>query len=64
MPLAPIEVHGQPAFDALVSESSVPVIVDFWAHWCGPCRMMAPELETVARRKAGEVLVVKVNTEP
>src|SRR5688572_22386844 len=62
-PAAPVEVHGAHVFDRLVSEASVPVIVDFWAPWCGPCRMMAPELEKAARNLAGEALVVKVNTD-
>jgi thioredoxin 2 len=50
-------------FDALVASSSLPVVVDFWAPWCGPCHMMAPELEKVARSAAGEWLIVKVNTD-
>ncbi|MEO6223505.1 MAG: thioredoxin [Vicinamibacterales bacterium] len=50
-------------FDTLVSLTSIPVLVDFWAAWCGPCRMVAPELERVAARKAGQLLVVKVDTE-
>ena len=62
-PDAPIEVHGAAIFDALVSTASVPIVVDFWAPWCGPCRMVAPELEKVARNLAGRVLVVKVNTD-
>ena len=62
-PSSPVEVHGTRLFDQLVAEASVPVIVDFWAPWCGPCRMMAPELEKAARSLAGEALVVKVNTD-
>ena len=62
-PAAPIDVHTPQQFDALVAASSIPVIVDFWAPWCGPCRMVAPELEKVARKMAGEALVVKVNTD-
>src|SRR5262249_21364968 len=51
------------AFDALVRESPLPVVVDFWAPWCGPCRMVAPELEKVARRASGSYVVAKVNTD-
>lgn len=60
---APVEVHGTATFDALVSKTSVPIVVDFWAPWCGPCRMVGPELEKVARNLAGRVLVAKVNTD-
>ena len=50
-------------FDAEVKTSDGPIVVDFWAEWCGPCRMVAPEIQKVAARQAGRVLVVKVNTE-
>jgi thioredoxin 2 len=62
-PGEPIEVPSVEAFDALVRGSGYPVVVDFWAPWCGPCRMVAPELEKVAARNAGRWLVVKVNTD-
>lgn len=50
-------------FQVEVLKSDQPVLVDFWAPWCGPCRMMAPELEKVAKEAAGQWLVVKVDTE-
>ena len=59
----PIEIHSSADFDRLVSRSALPVVVDYWAPWCGPCRMVAPELQKVATRLAGVVLVVKVNTD-
>ena len=62
-PDAPIDVPSAESFDALVRTSSLPVVVDFWAPWCGPCRMVAPELEKAARSAAGELLIAKVNTD-
>ena len=62
-PSEPIEVPSSEVFDVLLKESVLPVVIDFWAPWCGPCRMVAPELAQVAQRAAGTWLVVKVNTE-
>ena len=50
-------------FETAVLKSSVPVIVDFWAPWCAPCRMVAPILEDIAKDYAGKVVVAKVNTD-
>ena len=59
----PIALTGTQLFDAAISNASVPVVVDFWAVWCGPCHMMAPEIDKVAQRTAGRALVLKVDTD-
>jgi thioredoxin 1 len=50
-------------FEKTVLQSKIPTIVDFWAPWCGPCRVIAPVLDKVAKEKAGQLQVAKVNTD-
>lgn len=50
-------------FDELVLKSDVPVMIDFWAEWCGPCRMIAPHIEALAQEYAGKAKVFKVDVE-
>jgi len=62
-------LDGQPIelsdanFDQIVEHSDLPVVVDFWAPWCGPCRQMAPQFEQAARTLKGKALLVKVNSD-
>ena len=50
-------------FDAEVRQSDVPVVVDFWAEWCGPCKMIGPALEELSDEYGGEVKIAKVNVD-
>ena len=62
-PSEPIDVVTEPSFDAAVRESPLPVLVDFSAPWCGPCKMVAPEVAKVAHAGEGKWMVLKVNTQ-
>jgi thioredoxin 2 len=65
-PLEPIAspIDADPEiFDDVLSQVHVPVLIDFWAAWCGPCRVAAPEVERTAREVAGRALVLKVDTD-
>jgi thioredoxin 2 len=62
-PAEPLEIDGRGELAALLRQSALPVLVDFWAPWCGPCRSMAPEVEKVASSQAGRLLVLKCNTD-
>ena len=62
-PLPWIAAAGDGDFAEIVEKSSVPVLVDLWATWCGPCRMVSPALEQLAREHAGQIKLVKVDVD-
>ena len=62
-PAHPIDVASADDFERLLAHAPWPVLVDFWAAWCGPCRIVAPELTKLAEARAGRLLVAKVDTE-
>jgi thioredoxin 2 len=59
----PLALSSISDFDDLVANATVPVLVDFWAPWCGPCHAVAPQLALLAKKKEGTLLVAKVNTD-
>jgi thioredoxin 2 len=60
---ATIDVSSESQIDDIVGASRVPVLVDFWAQWCGPCRSVAPEVKKAAHNLAGKAIVLKVDTD-
>ena len=59
----PVEISSETSFNQLIAECRLPILIDFWAPWCGPCQMMASEFARAAQMAAGEAVLVKVNTE-
>jgi thioredoxin 2 len=59
----PYEIPDAAAFDELLRDSPLPVVVDFWAPWCGPCHAVAPEVKKLATAHAGKIVIAKANTD-